>query len=40
MPYSGGFGTYRRHCDEIARTGYPGLVLTTHTVDTHDTGGH
>jgi cation diffusion facilitator CzcD-associated flavoprotein CzcO len=40
MPYAGGFGTYRRHCDEIARTGYPGLVLTTHTVDTHDTGGH
>jgi len=40
MPYAGGFGTYRRHCDEIARTGYPGLVLTTHTVDTHDTTGH
>lgn len=40
MPYAGGFGTYRRHCDETARTGYPGLVLTTHTVDTHDTGGH
>ncbi|HET9891598.1 MAG TPA: NAD(P)/FAD-dependent oxidoreductase [Mycobacterium sp.] len=29
MPYIGGFGTYRRHCDEVARTGYAGLVLTT-----------
>jgi cation diffusion facilitator CzcD-associated flavoprotein CzcO len=29
MPYIGGFGAYRRHCDEVARNGYPGLVLTT-----------
>jgi len=28
MPYAGGFGNYRRHCDEVARTGYAGLVLT------------
>jgi cation diffusion facilitator CzcD-associated flavoprotein CzcO len=31
MPYAGGFGTYRRHCDEVARNGYAGLVLTTRT---------
>ena len=31
MPYAGGFGTYRRHCDEVARSGYVGLVLTTAT---------
>ncbi|HEX5253690.1 MAG TPA: NAD(P)/FAD-dependent oxidoreductase [Mycobacterium sp.] len=29
MPYIGGFGTYRRHCDEVARNNYAGLVLTT-----------
>ncbi len=29
MPYAGGFGTYRRHCDEVARHNYAGLVLTT-----------
>ncbi len=29
MPYIGGFGTYRRHCDEVARNDYAGLVLTT-----------
>ena len=29
MPYTGGFGTYRRHCDGIAEQGYAGLVLTT-----------
>ena len=29
MPYAGGFGTYRRHCDEVARQHYAGLVLTT-----------
>jgi cation diffusion facilitator CzcD-associated flavoprotein CzcO len=29
MPYIGGFGTYRRHCDEVARNNYTGLVLTT-----------
>ncbi|OBA80784.1 cyclohexanone monooxygenase [Mycobacterium sp. 1164966.3] len=29
MPYAGGFGAYRRHCDEVARRGYAGLVLTT-----------
>jgi cation diffusion facilitator CzcD-associated flavoprotein CzcO len=29
MPYAGGFGTYRRHCEAVARNGYPGLVLTT-----------
>ncbi len=31
MPYAGGFGTYRRHCEEVARSGYAGLVLTTRT---------
>jgi hypothetical protein len=29
MPYIGGFGTYRRHCDEVARNDYAGLVFTT-----------
>jgi hypothetical protein len=29
MPYIGGFGTYRRHCDRVARDNYAGLVLTT-----------
>jgi cation diffusion facilitator CzcD-associated flavoprotein CzcO len=29
MPYIGGFGTYRRHCDEVAHHNYSGLVLTT-----------
>lgn len=29
MPYIGGFGTYRRRCDEVAQNNYAGLVLTT-----------
>jgi cation diffusion facilitator CzcD-associated flavoprotein CzcO len=29
MPYVGGFGDYRRHCDDTAQGGYPGLVFTT-----------
>jgi cation diffusion facilitator CzcD-associated flavoprotein CzcO len=29
MPYIGGFGTYRRHCDDVAQHDYAGLVLTT-----------
>jgi hypothetical protein len=29
MPYIGGFGTYRRHCDEVAQNNYAGLVFTT-----------
>ncbi|UXA04502.1 NAD(P)/FAD-dependent oxidoreductase [Mycobacterium sp. SMC-2] len=29
MPYAGGFGTYRRYCDDVARRHYAGLVLTT-----------
>ncbi|OBG40064.1 cyclohexanone monooxygenase [Mycobacterium alsense] len=29
MPYAGGFGTYRRHCDAVADRNYAGLVLTT-----------
>lgn len=29
MPYIGGFGTYRRHCEQVADRGYAGLVLTT-----------
>jgi cation diffusion facilitator CzcD-associated flavoprotein CzcO len=29
MPYTGGFGTYRRHCDAVADGNYAGLVLTT-----------
>jgi cation diffusion facilitator CzcD-associated flavoprotein CzcO len=28
MPYVGGFGVYRTHCDEVAERGYPGLVFT------------
>ena len=27
MPYTGGMGTYRKHCDEIAENGYEGFVL-------------
>jgi cation diffusion facilitator CzcD-associated flavoprotein CzcO len=29
MPYIGGFGTYRRRCDDVERVGYDGLVLTS-----------
>ncbi|WP_068183899.1 NAD(P)/FAD-dependent oxidoreductase [Mycobacterium sp. UM_CSW] len=29
MPYAGGFGNYRRHCDAVAAHNYAGLVLTT-----------
>ena len=29
MPYAGGFGTYRTHCDRVAEQGYAGLVFTT-----------
>jgi cation diffusion facilitator CzcD-associated flavoprotein CzcO len=29
MPYVGGFGNYRSHCDEVAKNGYPGLVFTS-----------
>ena len=29
MPYIGGFGTYRRHCDEVAENDYAGLVFTS-----------
>jgi cation diffusion facilitator CzcD-associated flavoprotein CzcO len=29
MPYAGGFGAYRRHCDAVASQNYAGLVLTT-----------
>jgi hypothetical protein len=29
MPYAGGFGTYRRCCDDVARRSYAGLALTT-----------
>ena len=29
MPYIGGFGTYRRHCDEVAENDYPGMVFTS-----------
>ena len=28
MPYVGGLGVYRRHCEEIAAEGYEGFVLT------------
>ena len=27
MPYTGGMGTYRKRCDEIAENGYEGFVL-------------
>ena len=26
MPYVGGVGTYRAHCDEVAANGYEGFV--------------
>ncbi|TPG32824.1 flavin-containing monooxygenase [Mycolicibacterium hodleri] len=29
MPYVGGFGVYREHCDRTAERGYPGMVFTT-----------
>ncbi len=29
MPYVGGFGNYRRHCNRVAEQGYAGLVFTT-----------
>jgi cation diffusion facilitator CzcD-associated flavoprotein CzcO len=29
MPYAGGFGNYRRHCDDVAERDYAGLVFTT-----------
>ncbi|PRC47392.1 cyclohexanone monooxygenase, partial [Mycobacterium sp. ITM-2017-0098] len=29
MPYVGGFGTYRGHCDEVAENDYTGLVFTS-----------
>jgi cation diffusion facilitator CzcD-associated flavoprotein CzcO len=29
MPFLGGFGTYRRHCDEVAENDYAGLVFTS-----------
>jgi cation diffusion facilitator CzcD-associated flavoprotein CzcO len=29
MPYIGGFGTYRRCCDEVAENDYAGLLFTT-----------
>lgn len=34
MPYIGGFGSYRRHCDDVARRDYAGLVLTTKSTTT------
>ena len=27
MPYLGGVGNYRRHCDEVARNGYEGFSV-------------
>jgi cation diffusion facilitator CzcD-associated flavoprotein CzcO len=29
MPYIGGFGTYRRHCDEVTENDYAGMVFTS-----------
>ena len=29
MPYAGGFGNYRRYCDDVVRRDYAGLALTT-----------
>jgi cyclohexanone monooxygenase len=29
MPYIGGVGRYREHCDEIAAKGYEGFVITS-----------
>jgi hypothetical protein len=28
MPYVGGFGTYRGHCDRVAENDYAGVVFT------------
>ena len=27
MPYTGGMGTYRKRCNEIAENGYEGFIL-------------
>ena len=27
MPYSGGVGTYRQKCNEVAEAGYEGFIL-------------
>ncbi len=29
MPYIGGFGTYRKHCDQVAENDYAGMVFTS-----------
>ena len=29
MPYVGGFGRYKKACDELAQNGYPGLQLSS-----------
>jgi hypothetical protein len=29
MPYLGGFGAYKRICDEVTSTGFDGFVLTS-----------
>jgi cation diffusion facilitator CzcD-associated flavoprotein CzcO len=34
MPYPGGVGPYRKRCNQIARSGYPGFVLRTATTTT------
>ncbi len=33
MPYCGGVGTYRQHCDEVVANGYEGFSLTPAAVD-------
>jgi len=29
MPYVGGFGTYRKRCEEVAASGYQGFRLSS-----------
>ena len=29
MPYAGGVGTYRDHCEEVVANGYEGFTLTS-----------
>ena len=31
MPYVGGVGTYRKHCDDVAARNYEGVTLTEST---------
>ena len=32
MPYAGGVGAYRQHCDKVVASGYEGFVLSPNSV--------